>query len=131
MQKPIIVSLSLALFTLAAGLLWDQKDVFLISYWGRQHPEVQRYGLPLNIFCMYLTSNTMWSQLFMDVEQKTPQKKQSVQLHLWLLWVLLFLNKHHYNIEYHCPHLHFHGFVFVFKLAVVIPKKLFWCSSKN
>lgn len=43
MLKSIIVSLSLALFTLAARLLWDQKDVFLISYWGRPHPEVHRY----------------------------------------------------------------------------------------
>lgn len=77
MQKSIIVSLSLALFTLAAGLLWDQKDVFLISYWGRPHPEVQLYGSQLiNMFCMYLTSNTRWSQLFMDIEQKTPPKKE-------------------------------------------------------
>ncbi len=93
MQKSTIVSLSLALFTLAAGLLWDQKDVFLISYWGRPHPEVQLYGSQLiSMFCMYLTSNTRWSQLFMDIEQKTPQKKKSVQSHLWLQWVLLFSN---------------------------------------
>lgn len=39
-QISIIMSLWLALFTLAAGLLWDQKDGFLISYRGRPHPEV-------------------------------------------------------------------------------------------
>lgn len=123
MQKSIIVSLSLALFILAARLLWDQKDVFLISYWGRLHPEVQLYGLQLiNMFCMYLTSNTRWSQLFMDIEQKTRQK-----------WNLSSHTYTEYS-DFHCswtnPSTKFNITVpifiamdfFVFKLIVVIKK---------
>lgn len=63
------------------------KRCLLISYSGRKHPEVQLYVLQLiNIFCLYPTSNTTWSQLFMDIEQR--KTKKSIHSHLWWLqWV--------------------------------------------
>lgn len=113
MQNSIIVSLSLALFTLAARLLWDQKDIVLISYWGSLHLEVQLYGLPHKVV-----------SVIYGYKSKDITKHKPIQSHLWLHWVLLFSNSTTLS-----PFLL--SCISAFRLMVATPKGLLWYSSNN
>lgn len=89
MQKPIIVSLSHALFILEAGLLWDQKDVFLIKYWGRLHLQVQLYGLLFMNISAYIWLQTQGGLGYLWILNKRDHEKE-------IYWVTPVTNSEFY-----------------------------------